>query len=110
MDENIVNFKYKFSEVYNPVYINGAYGGIGPRGELEVNFYLERQPIPYTEVHPIDKDGKLGARVAIKPEDHTDTIIRFVTTGIVMNLETAKTIHQWLGNNIKKLESAKEGK
>ena len=39
-------FKYIFNYAYNPVYVNGAHGGLSPRGELVMNFYLERPPLP----------------------------------------------------------------
>lgn len=42
MDLDKINFKYKFSDAYNPVYVNGAYGGVNPRGEIVINFYFER--------------------------------------------------------------------
>lgn len=41
--KNELKFKYIFDDSYNPVYVNGAHGGVTPRGELVVNFYLERQ-------------------------------------------------------------------
>lgn len=105
-----INFKYKFSELYNPVYINGAYGGINPQGEIIMNFYLERSPIPKEEQYTIDELSVLTGPVTTDPEDHSQNIIRFVETGIVLNLENAKKINEWLGQHILQLEALKNQK
>ena len=105
---NEVTFKYKFSENYNPKYVNGAYGGIGPRGELIINFYLERQPIPKEESHSIDQEGGVQELLSRTPEDLSQQFIRFVETGIVLNYESGKRIHEWLGRRLQSLEQVME--
>ncbi len=102
-----LNFKYIFDDDYNPKYVNGAYGGINPQGEIAVNFYVERSPIPRTEIYSLNEDGSLDSPIEIEPENHTQNIIRFIETGILLNLENAKKIHQWLGQHITSLESLK---
>lgn len=104
MSKSTINFKYKYAEDYNPVYVNGAYGGISTRNEILVNFYLERSPIPKETDHEINADGSLSDPVAIKPENFENTVIRYVSSGIVMNLETAKSINAWLSKNIEEME------
>ncbi|MEN1969857.1 hypothetical protein WMZ97_17485 [Lentibacillus sp. N15] len=100
-----VNFKYKFSEDYNPLYVNGAYGGVSPRGEIIVNFYFERNPVPYEEKVQINETDEIVTET--KPEDHLANVIRYVPTGVVMNLESAKSLHEWLGEHIEILEQEK---
>lgn len=103
-----VKFKYKFPEDYNPVYINGAQGGISPRGEIIINFYLERSPIPYEESIVFDEGGvSVGRPVVTSPEDFSTNIIRYVSSGVVMSLEGARGVHEWLGRHIEHLEQLK---
>ncbi|APO46804.1 hypothetical protein BS614_24010 [Paenibacillus xylanexedens] len=110
MTEFSLNFKYKFTEDYNPVYINGAQGGLSPNGEFVINFYMERHPLPYSETRDLNDDGTLSANVRFEPEEHNLNIMRFIQTGIVMNKETAASIHSWLGNMLESLEqSNREG-
>jgi len=103
-----VRFKYIFPKEYNPVYINGAYGGIGPRGELVINFYLERSPVPNEEVRNLRENGSIGEQVKVEPSDLQDTIVRYIDSGVVMNYETAKVIHEWLGKHIQLMETIKK--
>lgn len=109
MDKQNLNFKYKFSDDFNPVYSNGVYGGIAPQGEIVVNFYFERPPLPYEETMKLDEDYYASNHETV-PEDHNLNIIRYVSSGVVLNLETAKLLYEWLGDKIDILENdEKEG-
>jgi hypothetical protein len=100
-----ITFKYIFKYDYNPVYVNGAHGGVSPRGEIVANFYLERQPLPNEITHAINPDGSIGADVVgVDPENLESTIIRYVSSGVVLNLQNARALNSWLGNQIVELE------
>ncbi|HBA73198.1 MAG: hypothetical protein A2X82_07570 [Geobacteraceae bacterium GWC2_55_20] len=100
-----ISFKYIFKYDYNPVYVNGAHGGISPRGEIVANFYLERPPLPNEITHAINPDGSIGAEViAVDPENLNSSIVRYVSNGVVLNYQNAKVLHGWLGDKIAELE------
>jgi len=104
MAENKIKCKYIFEENYNPVYINGAQGGINPLGEIVVNFYLERNALPKSQTFSIE-NGIMGKESAeVEPEDLKNSFVRIIQNGIIMNYQTAKEIHRWLGENISALE------
>jgi hypothetical protein len=98
-------FKYIFTYDYNPVYINGAHGGVTPRGELVVNFYQERQPLPNAMTHELNPNGTIGREVAVEPEDLNRSLVRFISNGVVVNYQTARELHFWLGEKIKEMEA-----
>jgi hypothetical protein len=103
--EPSITFKYIFKYDYNPVYVNGAHGGISPRGEIIANFYLERPPLPNQISHAINSDGSIGADIiAADPEDLNSSIVRYVSNGVVLNHQNAKALHSWLGEQIEALE------
>lgn len=104
--EKSVIFKYKFAEDYNPIYVNGAYGGVSSQGEIVANFYLERLPLPNSVTHKVEENGIVGEIIDEKniPSDLNKSFIRFVKTGIVVNVETAKQIRDWLNKQIEFLE------
>jgi hypothetical protein len=97
-------FKYIFTYDYNPVYVNGAHGGISPRGELIANFYLERQPLPNELTHSVSSEGAIGNVTAVDPKDLNSSLVRYVPCGIVLNYASARNLHQWLGDNISEME------
>lgn len=102
---NEVKFKYIFEKDYNPKYVNGAYGGVSPTGEIVVNFYLERIPIPYEDTHELKDNGQIGELIKREPNDIEQSVIRYVQNGVILSLEQAKALHSWLGANIKEAES-----
>jgi hypothetical protein len=103
-------FKYIFTYDYNPVYINGAHGGISPRGELVVNFYQERPPLPNAITHELNLNGTIGSEVAVEPEDLNRSLVRFVANGVVVNYQTARELHAWLGEKIREMETMEQAK
>ena len=101
---NQIKFKYKFPEDYNPVYINGAYGGINSQGEIIANFYYERIPVPKALTHLINDNGSLGVTKEYEPEDLSSSLVRYIQNGVVMNIETAKQLRDWLSSQITQAE------
>ena len=106
-DQRQIKFKYVFPENYNPVYCNGAYGGISTHGEIIANFFLERLPIPKHVVNNVNEDGTLSGIVETDPENIDNTFIRYVTNGIILNEDNAKAIYEWLGEQIQEIENRK---
>jgi len=98
-----INIIYKFDVNYNPSYSNGAYGGVYETGELIINFYTERMPLPNKQTYKLDGDN---LDVVHEPEDLKDSRLRFVHSGIIMNYQHAKELHRWLGNHLKSLEES----
>ncbi len=104
-EERKIRFKYVFPENYNPVYCTGAFGGISTGGEIVANFFLERMPVPNSVTNSVNPDGTLGGIIEIDPENFEDTVIRYISAGIVLNKDNAKSIYEWLGNQIQELEN-----
>ena len=106
MPKTKIKCKYKFAKDYNPEYINGAHGGITPKGEISINFFLERHALPYSQTYEVNENGNLSGEIKeeVEPSDFGTSFIRYIKTGIILEYSSAKAIHQWLGEHIKKLE------
>jgi hypothetical protein len=96
-----VKFLYKYAPDYNPVYVNGAEGGFSPKGEFMLHFYLERQALlkSYTMSN---KDEDWGAEIRNERDPIDTQFVRYVETGIVINIEFAQRLHELLGEALKK--------
>ncbi|WP_129126329.1 hypothetical protein [Geomonas oryzae] len=108
--QNEMTFKYIFTYDYNPVYVNGAHGGISPRGELVINFYLERQPLPNAISHEITQAGQIGPETEVEPSDLGRSLVRQVINGVVVNHQTARELHFWLGEKLKEFEAMEQAR
>jgi len=109
-DKPQITFKYIFTYDYNPQYINGAHGGVSPRGELVVNFYLERPPLPNSVTHEINQNGTIGNESGVDPADLNSSLVRYVSTGVVLSLQTARDLHSWLGDKVRELEALEQAR
>lgn len=105
-----ITFKYIFNYAYNPVYVNGAHGGLSPRGELVMNFYLERPPLPEEIRHEINPNGTIGAVTGEEPHNLGSSMVRFIDSGVVLNYESARNIHHWIGERLKEMEAMEKAK
>lgn len=105
-----ITFKYIFNYSYNPTYVNGAQGGLSPRGEIVVHFYHERPALPDSISHEITPQGGIGPETAVEPQDLTQTMVRFIDTGVVMNYENARMFHAWLGERLKEMEGMQKAR
>jgi hypothetical protein len=99
-----IKFKYVFNYGYNPSYVNGAQGGFSPRGEMVINFYLERQPLPESISHEITPEGAIGRETSAEPKDLSQSMVRFIDTGVVMSYENARVFHAWMGEKLREVE------
>lgn len=100
-----ITFKYIYNYNYNPTYVNGAQGGVSPRGEIVVHFYHERPPLPNAITHEITPQGGIGRETAVEPENLASSMVRFIDTGVVMNYDNARLFHTWLGDRLSELEN-----
>jgi hypothetical protein len=96
-----IKIKYKFEKNYNPKYVNGAIGGLNPLGEIIINFYLERIPIPISTTLELNEGLPTDKVKQIEPDDLENSMIRYIDNGVILNYPTAKEIHRWLGEQIK---------
>lgn len=100
-----INFDYIKSNHFRVIHVDGAHGGIGPKGNMiQMALFSERTAIPQKETYAIDK-GKLGN---LKDSTGRDAIIREVETEVLMDLNTAKALIHWLGDKIEKIEKLNE--
>lgn len=105
---NQIKCKYIFDNDYNPKYINGAQGGVNPQGEIIINFYFERNALPNSQTYQIE-DSKIASKeIDVEPSDLNNSFVRVVENGVVMNYQTAKEIHKWLGDHLKNLENLEQ--
>ena len=105
MADKRVIFKYEFAESYNPVYANGAQGGLTPQGEIALNFFLERLPVPRRETFPINDAGEIGDRLVVEPSDDAEAVfVRYVSMGVVMTVDTARRLKELIALQVKAFE------
>jgi hypothetical protein len=106
LKEKTVTFDYIKSPHFKTIIVEGIFGGISPKGRINMNLWNERWPIPKQTVHEFDeksgklKDEKLPARVT------RDAIIREVDIALSFDYDTAKKMRDWIDEKITTMEKA----
>jgi hypothetical protein len=96
-------FEFIKGNYFRVIHVDGAWGGMAPSGRnIHMALFNERRPIPTEVVHPISAAGALGPEIGAKRRSRTG-MVREVEVELVMALETAISIHTWLGEKIVEL-------
>lgn len=96
-----IKFKYVIPDHITDNYVNGVFGGTTPRQEIHMHFFSERNPIPKAFTLELAEKDKLPKEIElIKGGD----VVRLIQASIIMNLNTAVSIRDWLNDRIKHLE------
>lgn len=108
MAEAELKFHFIKSADCKEVLVDGAFGGIAPRGRISMAVYTERLPIPQETVHSVTAE-ELGPEIQEKRVSR-ENLVRLVESVLHLDIEVAKVVHQWLGQKIMELESLAKAK
>lgn len=93
-------------------YANGAFGGVSPKGEIVVNFFIDHTPIPTVEAFAVDSAGMMGKQTRREEKYETEQgqlhVQRRVVARMVMNLADAQSIAQWLSGKVTEVMGRRE--
>ena len=97
-----IDFHYIKSNSFRVVHADGVWGGPTPRGYLTMAFYSERHPIPQKLTHELKPEGTLGDPIV---RETKQGVVREVEVEVVLDLEMAKGMFEWLKEKIEALDN-----
>ncbi|MDE0646042.1 MAG: hypothetical protein OXH84_07405 [Gammaproteobacteria bacterium] len=97
-----IKFHYIKSSNFRVIPASGVWGGVNPRGLIDMTFFTERSPIPTVLTHSITSEGQLGEEIA---RETKDGLVRDVHVSIVIDLPFAKSFRDWLEQKIDEIEN-----
>lgn len=96
-----IHYEYEQEAGARLQYAHGVWGGVTKHGEIELNFYLEYDKLPFAS------EGKPEAIAGIiSSESHlvTRNVTRAIHSRILLNHQTAKAVLEWLDERVQTLE------
>jgi hypothetical protein len=100
-----IRFVYHTSEDVRPIYVNGAYGGITPKGELICNFFLERMDVPSEEKMPLVKGmpqlDKIERKFRTEREPDEFVMRRDISAVLIIPIQEVANIANWMLDKLK---------
>lgn len=110
-DGTTVAFDYIKSADFRTVWADGAIGGVTPSGLVHFAVYSERPAIPRRQVFAVLDSGEAGQRLGseiIEKRIARDAIVREMPVDIVVSVNVAESLAQWLMQQVEIVRSAQE--
>lgn len=101
-----IEFVYEYDSNYKIVASNGVWGGITPRGDFRLDFFVESQSVP-EKITNIIEDGKLGRELSREPAKRMFT--RRMQVGVLLSQRDLKTIAEFFNEQVKIFNKVTEG-
>lgn len=95
-----VVFDYLKTQHYREFFVNGVYGGLTPKGYLQMTVFNERRAIPKQTSHAVDSNGLIGDEIT-NSRLTRESIIRSVDATLYMDIDTAEKTVEWMKKHIK---------
>jgi len=102
-----IKFHYEKSNLFRVIHVDGAVGGLTPTLDVFVSIYSQRAPIPKVMVQKVSPNGQLGDEV-VEERVQKEGVFREVEVGLMMNLNVARALFQWLGEKIELAEKTQQ--
>jgi hypothetical protein len=106
-EDRQISFTFEYDAGYRLVPVNGVWGGITPRGDLRLDFFVESMIIPSEVVNLVTTEGKLGQELRRTPEKK---YVRKMQVGLLLSIDHAETIAEFIKTKIKDFRKNQEGK
>ncbi len=100
----VLRFNYFKSKDFRVIKVDGAHGGLTPRGDIVMSVFNERLPIPDSDEFEISEEGGIGKQ--IKSDSKTKGIVREVETTLALRPDVALSLGKWLLDKVSQFEKA----
>jgi hypothetical protein len=99
LDEGTISYDYIKSNQFRVIHVDGVWGGNAPTGFINMSVFSERWPIPKRTVSKFEPEGRVGDEIKEK-RVFRDSVVREVDAQLVMSIDVAKRIREWLNDKI----------
>ena len=88
-----VKFHFEQDDDYRLLPVNGVWGGVSPRGDIQADFFYESYTIPDEVTQAVAPDGSLGEELERK---QSALLQRTILVGMMLTADQAESIGRWL--------------
>ena len=97
--EERVEFVFTEDDDYRDIYVNGAFGGVSPRGDFRFDLYQESQIDPERIIQKLSEDGSLGEEIERSPKGAQ--FLRTKKVRVTLTIDNAESVANWILRTIK---------
>jgi hypothetical protein len=100
LEKGTISYDYIKGNNFRVIHVDGVYGGNAPQlGIIHMDVFSERWPIPKRTVNRISPEGGIGEEI-YEERVTRNAVVREVEAHLVMTIEVAILIRDWLNNKI----------
>ena len=99
-----ITYDFIKSNLFRVLHVDGAWGGISPDGYIQMAIFSERRAIPRRVVYQLS-EGRVGPEIE---REERPGLVREVEADLVMSLEAAVAIREWLDGRIEMLRELRQ--
>lgn len=104
LEKRTISFDYIKGNNFRVIHVDGVYGGNSPQpGAIHIDIFSERWPIPKRTVSQFGPEGEVGQEIA-EERITRDAVVREVEAHLIMNIEVATRLRNWLTDKIAKYQ------
>ena len=101
-----VEFFFELDKDYRIIASNGVWGGLTPRGQLQLDFFVEKLAIPDSIKNAISEDGRIGKELSRSPMKR---VVRRLQVGILLSIGEARDLIEFMNRKIAEYEKVNKG-
>lgn len=103
-----IAFHYLKSNHFRVVHADGVWGGLTGDQRLHMAIWSERPAIPTLMVFEVTSNGQIGPEIKDRRESR-EGVVREVEVDVVMSLDTARSLNDWLKKSIEVADAVSAG-
>ena len=103
---NELTFDFELDPNYRIIASNGIWGGMTPRGDMRLDFFVESQAMPESVTNKVEK-GRIGKETKRVPAGRK--IVRKIQVGILMTPELADSVADFIKEKLTAFRKAHQG-
>ena len=102
-----ISIKWEYDKGYRLVPANGMWGGITPRGDLRIEFFVEAVPVPGSGETALLKDESGFYKERRKTPEQV-TVVRKVQVGVMVPPQQVQSFMEWFKDKAQKVTVTSE--
>jgi hypothetical protein len=102
-----ISFYYLKTPDYRQIFVDGAVGGLTPKGLIHMAVYSEHVAVPQKTVQAFEKNGTLGPELQDQRVSR-EGIVRDLAAALIFDEATAHQLIDWLQLRLSDLKAARQ--
>ena len=102
-----ISIEWEYDKNYRMVPANGMWGGITPRGDLRIDFFVESMPVPDSGAGKLLNDGS-GRYTERQEASEKVTVVRQIQVGVMVPSQQVQSFMRWFQDKAQKVKASKE--